>query len=212
MKKTITIIIISILIIGTLIVCIKGFNVGLIYRKSISFDIYIGEKIEDKDIKEIAKEVFKGNSYIIQKVELYEDMVSITTKEMSNEKIEETKELLVNKVNEKYGTEFESDYVQVRNNPKTRISDIGKKYIVPYTTVTLLILIYQTIRFRKLGSLKTVGTTVGLIIIAELVYLSLLAITRLPFCRLTIPFGILIFIGVVIGINIYNEHKLETIK
>ncbi len=212
MKKTIIFILISIWIIGALIVAIKGFNVSLIYRKNISFEIYIGETIYEKDVKEIAKEVFKGNSYIIQSVEVFEDMTSITTNEMSNEKIEETKELLASKMNEIYGTELISENISVRHNPKNRISDIAKKYIANFSIATLIILIYQAIRFRKLGVLKTIGKTVGLIAALELTFLSLLAITRIPFSRLTIPFGIFLFVAAIIGVNIYNEKKLGTMK
>ena len=53
-------------------------------------------------MQEITKEVFKGKQAIVQKVELFEDMISITTEEMSEEELNEKKTELINKLNEKY--------------------------------------------------------------------------------------------------------------
>ena len=66
-----------------------GLNVGLTYAQSKQVDIYIGKEFENNDIAQIVKEV-TGESFVgIQKVELYEDMVSITTKELSQEQLEQ---------------------------------------------------------------------------------------------------------------------------
>ena len=89
MKKTVLIILICLILAGTIMVCLKGFNVGLPYRENINISVYVGKKIEDKDMKTITNEVFKGKSTMVQKVELFEDMISITTEEMSAEELNE---------------------------------------------------------------------------------------------------------------------------
>lgn len=43
-------------------------------------------------MQEITKEVFKGKQAIVQKVELFEDMISITTEEMSEEELNEKRQ------------------------------------------------------------------------------------------------------------------------
>lgn len=212
MKKLITFIIVCIWILGAIIGYIKGFNVGLVYKKSVSFDVYVGEKVEDKDINDIAKEILNGKKFIVQKIEVFEDMISLTTTEMKNKEIKEVKKALASKLNEKYNTEIKSSNIVVRHNPKIRLIDTAKPYIQPFAIVIALILIYQAIRFRKLGVFKILGTTVGAIVVTELTFLFFLIVTRLPYNRLTIPFGILLFVGAVLGTNIYNEKRLENIK
>ena len=92
MKKIVLILLICLIFAGTVIVCFKGFNVGLPYKSNINISVYVGKKIEDKDMQEITKEVFKGKQAIVQKVELFEDMISITTEEMSEEELNEMRQ------------------------------------------------------------------------------------------------------------------------
>ena len=212
MKKTVLIILICLILAGTIMVCLKGFNVGLPYRENINICVYVGKKIEDKDMKAITNEVFKGKSTMVQKVELFEDMISIQTEEMSEEELNEKKKILINKLNEKYEVEIKDDDIEIVHNPKVRLSTIAKRYVLPFGITTIAIVIYQMIRFRKLGVLKILLTTIISLGIIGLTYLSLIAITRIPINKLTIPVGMLIYVTVIIILNMKYEEKLEPNK
>lgn len=212
MKKIVLILLICLIFAGTVIVCFKGFNVGLPYKSNINISVYVGKKIEDKDMKEITKEVFKGKQAIVQKVELFEDMISITTEEMSEEELNEKKTELINKLNEKYEKEIKDEEIEIVHNPKVKLSSLIKRYILPFGISTIAIVIYQMIRFKKLGATKTLLTTIIVLMLIGLTYTSLIAITRIPINKLIIPIGMAIYVITIIVLNMKYEKKLEENK
>lgn len=212
MKKTVLILLICLIFAGTVIVCFKGFNVGLPYKSNINISVYIGKKIEDKDMQEITKEIFKGKQATVQKVELFEDMISIVTEEMSEEELNEKKTELINKLNEKYDIEIKDEEIEIVYNPKVRLSSLIKRYILPFGISTVAIVIYQMIRFKKLGVTKILLTTIIILMLIGLTYASLIAITRMPINKLTIPVGMVIYIITIIVLNMKYEKKLEENK
>ena len=212
MKKIVLILLICLIFAGTVIVCFKGFNVGLPYKSNINISVYVGKKIEDKDMQEITKEVFKGKQAIVQKVELFEDMISITTEEMSEEELNEKKTELINKLNEKYEKEIKDEEIEIVHNPKVKLSSLIKRYILPFGISTIAIVIYQMIRFKKLGATKTLLTTIIVLMLIGLTYTSLIAITRIPINKLIIPIGMAIYVITIIVLNMKYEKKLEENK
>ena len=212
MKKIVLILLICLIFAGTVIVCFKGFNVGLPYKSNINISVYVGKKIEDKDMQEITKEVFKGKQAIVQKVELFEDMISITTEEMSEEELNEKKTELINKLNEKYEKEIKDEEIERVHNPKVKLSSLIKRYILPFGISTIAIVIYQMIRFKKLGATKTLLTTIIVLMLIGLTYASLIAITRIPINKFIIPIGMAIYVITIIVLNMKYEKKLEENK
>lgn len=212
MKKIVLILLICLIFAGTVIVCFKGFNVGLPYKSNINISVYVGKKIEDKDMQEITKEVFKGKQAIVQKVELFEDMISITTEEMSEEELNEKKTELINKLNEKYEKEIKDEEIEIVHNPKVKLSSLIKRYILPFGISTIAIVIYQMIRFKKLGATKTLLTTIIVLMLIGLTYASLIAITRIPINKFIIPIGMEIYVITIIVLNMKYEKKLEENK
>ena len=212
MKKIVLILLICLIFAGTVIVCFKGFNVGLPYKSNINISVYVGKKIEDKDMQEITKEVFKGKQAIVQKVELFEDMISITTEEMSEEELNEKKTELINKLNEKYEKEIKDEEIEIVHNPKVKLSSLIKRYILPFGISTIAIVIYQMIRFKKLGATKTLLTTIIALMLIGLTYTSLIAITRIPINKFIIPIGMAIYVITIIVLNMKYEKKLEENK
>lgn len=212
MKKIVLILLICLIFAGTVIVCFKGFNVGLPYKSNINISVYVGKKIEDKDMQEITKEVFKGKQAIVQKVELFEDMISITTEEMSEEELNEKKTELINKLNEKYEKEIKDEEIEIVHNSKVKLSSLIKRYILPFGISTIAIVIYQMIRFKKLGATKTLLTTIIVLMLIGLTYASLIAITRIPINKFIIPIGMAIYVITIIVLNMKYEKKLEENK
>lgn len=189
MKKTIQAIITFLLIAGILILCIMGLNVGLTYAQSKQVDIYIGKTFDTQEIEQIVKEVTNESFVVIQKVELYEDIVSITTKELSQEQLEAINQ----KINEKYSIENKIEDLTIVDNAKIRGRDVIKPYILPILITLVIIAIYAAIRYRKLGIGKTILKVIGYPILAQAVLLSLIGITRIPVTYVTISIVLAVY-------------------
>ena len=173
-----------ILILGTIMIATKGIAFELKYQDSQKVELNIGKEFEEKDIKNITNEVFGKQPVMIQSIEVYKDAVSITTTEIT----EEQKANLISKVNEKYGTELTAENVTIENIAHVRGRDILKPYITPFIIATVIVLVYLAIRYYKLNSLKVLVKSGVIIVLAQLVLLGIMAITRMPVGKFTIPF------------------------
>ena len=213
MKKIIYAILICIIIAGIVVIASIGLKADIIYSKNVELDVYVGEVFERNDIQDIANQVFPNERIIINEIEMFGDMFSITladtrAEDELNSKVEE----LVAKVNEKFETELETSDVEIRHNPKARLSSIILPYAVTIGISMALILVYVGIRYRKLGIVRTVLTYIVSILAVEMVYLSILAIIRYPINRLVIPIGLLLLVTVVTALGFVNESKLAKTK
>ena len=202
--KIIFTIIAIIILIGIVITCTIGLNFDLRYRDSKRMELYLEQEFNISDIKQMTDEVMSSKKVIIQKVEVYEDTVSITAEDITDEE----KQSLIDKVNEKYGTTLAAESTEIETIPNTRGRDIVKPYIVPFGIATLVILVYMAIRYRKLGVIKTLLKTIIIAIVAEMVLLSIMAITRIPIGLITIPLVITVYLLTLIGLTTYFEKEL----
>lgn len=213
MKKIIYAVLICIIIAGGIVIGTMGLNADITYSKGVRMDIYLGKTFENSDIKQIAKEVFGTDNILVQKVELFEDMVAITVKQKDidniNESLESLNTKLNEKLNEKYELENKVEDITVTYQPKIRLSSIMKPYLVPCIISGIIILVYAAIRFRIIGTLKTIVKYIVAILGTEAIYLSIIAITRIPVNRFVIPVGLLIYVVVATLVTIMQEKKLE---
>ena len=83
---------------------------------------------------------------------------------------------------------------------------------MPFIIATAIILVYMAIRYRKLGVFKTIGMTALISVVAQAVLLSVIAITRIPVGRLTIPMVIAIYLLTLIGLTTKFEKDLDNKK
>ena len=213
MKKIIYAVLICVIIAGIVIIATLGLNADIIYSKNVQIDVYIGKTVDIKDIESIAREVFLGERMIVQEIELFQDMVSITisdnrTEEELNTKIEE----LNTKINEKYELENSVDDISVTHNPKIKLSILIMPYALTIGISMIIILVFVGIRYKKLGVLKTLVTYILSIGAAEMILLSIIAITRLPINRFVIPVGLLLLIVIITILGFKNEKKLTTVS
>lgn len=192
MKKTkskfIILVGIIIIIVGIIMTIVKGFNFDLKYEGGKRIELNLQKTFESSDIKQIAKEVI-GQDVLVQKVEIYEDAVSILAKDMT----EDQKNQIVTKINEKYETEIDGSTTEIISVPHTHLRDLAKPYIIPFSIATIIILIYIGIRYYKLNVLKTILKTIGIVLFWEVLLYSIIAITRIPIGRLTIPLTLTIY-------------------
>lgn len=216
-KNLIGILLGIIIIIGIILTATMGLNLDLMYSNHKSIDVNLQKQFENEDVYKIAKEIFEKEKVKVQKVELYEDMVSIIVKDATDEQLEN----LNTKLNEKYELENTKDDMVITNVPSVEISDLVKPYILPVSISFVIIIIYLVIYMainnrvnRKLSILKEISKAILTIIGIELLYLSVFAITRLEVNYTTLPIGIIIyaFTTILILMNLEKQYKIEEKK
>lgn len=207
-QKVVSIIIAVIIIAGAIVTGIMGLNYDLRYQETKKIELYISKDFEISDIKAITDEVMGKSPVIIRKVEVYEDSVSITAKDITDEQ----KQSIIEKINEKYETELSADSTQIQTIPHTRGRDIAKPYIAPFVIATVIILLYMAVRYRKIGIGKTLLKTILISVVAQATLLSVIAITRIPVGRLTIPMIVAVYMLTLVGLTTNFENKLEIKK
>ena len=148
--------------------------------------------------KMLAAECYK------QKIEFFNDSVAITVRESNDEQLNN----LVTKINEKYETSLTKDDLTVVEIPHYRGRDLIANYVWPIAISAALIIVYEAIRFRKLGVVKVVAKLIIWPIVIEALYLSVLAITRIPISYYTLPLGIILAVLTLTIITYKNEKKL----
>lgn len=206
--KIIAVLIAIIIIAGISVIATIGLNFEIRYQEAKKVQLYLAKNFEIADIKQITDEVLPNQEVMIQKVEVFEDTVSIIAKDIT----EEQKTNIVNKMNEKYEIELSADSTEITSIPHTRGRDIIKPYVWPFMIATAIILVYMAVRYRKLGAIKTMFETAILLVIAQATLLSIMAIARIPIGRLTIPMVLVIYILTLIGMTTCFEKKLEEKK
>ncbi len=211
-NKIIYAITVCIIIIGAIIIATMGLKADVKYSKNVRIDVYLGKNFENKDIKELAQEVFGKDRTLVQKVEYYGDMASITIKQENSENMDEKLEQLKNKINEKYELEIETKDMNVTHQPKIKLSSILKPYIIPLSISSIIIIAYVMIRFRKLGILKTISIYALYILASQAVFLGILAIARVPIGRIIMPSSLLIYVVTITIVTAVQEKKYYTIQ
>lgn len=205
MKNKLLYILIAIIIIAGIVVgCTAKFKFSLAYDDSVRVEVYIGKDYTKTDIETIAKDAFGTKEVLVQEVEFFKDSVAITVRESDDEKLNN----LVAKVNEKYGTTLAKDDLTVVEVPHYRGRDIMSNYIAPIAISAVLIIVYSIIRFRKIELAKVIAKLVIWPIIIEALYLSILAIARIPISYYTLPLGIILAVITLTIITYKNEKKL----
>lgn len=187
--KILAILIAIIIVVGTIMLFVKGLAFELRYQDCKRVEINLGKEFERPDIRDITDEVFGKQAVSIQPIEVYKDAVSITTTEIT----EEQKEQLINKLNAKYGSEVKIEDIDIEEVPHTRGRYILRPYLVPFMIITFIVLGYLMIRYNKLDTLNVLAQSVGIIGLAQIVLLCIMAITRMPIGRFTIPAVLIVY-------------------
>ena len=204
-QKNIKIVVISIMTLvilaGIVVTGIYGFNKELKYSKSQSIDVYIEQEADVSKIKEIVNENLNNSNNMVQTVEIYKDLVTIRAKEIT----EEQKNNIVNKIKENYEFSQTAENTTINTVPETKLIDMYKKYIVPFSISGILVLVYMAIRYYKKGILKVLGRTIMFPIFGELFLLSIIAITRIPVGRFTPVLVIAMYIASILMVIKQNE-------
>ena len=128
---------------------------------------------------------------MVQTVQIYEETVVIRAENI----LEEQKNNIVSKIKEQYEFEQTAEKTDIKTIPATRIRDMHKKYVLPFIISGILVAVYITIRYYKKGMLKVLAKAVINPVVAQLVLLSVIAITRIPMGRFIPTLMILVYIA-----------------
>ena len=204
-QRNIKIIVIAIealvILAGIVIINIMGFNKELRFSQSERIDVYIENEADKAKVKSIVNEVLGNQNNMVQTVEIYQDMVTIRAKEITDDQ----KNDIVNKLKENYEFEQTAEDTEIKTVPATKIVDMYKKYIVLFVVSGVLVLIYMAIRYYKKGIWKVLARTICMPVLAELFLLAVIAIARIPLGRFTPVLVIGMYIASVMGVVVENE-------
>ena len=183
------------------------------YNINQKITISIGkEDYNVDDIKAIANEVFAKEDTKVEKSSDDAKYVEIESSLITKDELEN----LNSKINEKYQLTNEvssikvSQVMSVTDIPRVRLVDMAKQYVV-YTGISeVLILVYFAIRFNKLGIAKTVVGSIIVTVLAEALYMAIIAITRYPIDKIAIIGAVAIYMLIMIFLN--NNFLKQTAK
>ena len=179
--------------------CIKGMNYGLMYGKNTQIKVYLDSEIED--MSNLVTQVFGKNK--IQKLNGVNTDILITVKAASEEQLDN----FITKVNENNGMELTKDDLEVSNNAKIKGIDLISPYVLPSIITSVLVLIYFVIRYKKFGILKITIYTLTVLIGAQLLYLSIYAVARIPVNYWSMPISMIIYVLSIIGLSEFFEKN-----
>ncbi len=202
-------ILICIIVAGAIVIGTMGIKPDIAYSKCVKIDVYLGKEYNKNEVEEIAKEIFGENHILVQQVEYYGDMFTLTVSQ-DVENIDEKVDQLNTKINEKYEIENKKEDIKVTYQPNIKLSSIITPYIIPLSITSVIVLVYTIIRFKKIGIIKTIVVYVLSILASEAVYLSILAISRIPINRLATPIGLAIYVIVITIVTAIKEKELAT--
>lgn len=218
MKKKLCVIAMIITIIGIIVVITKGFNVNLKYKAHQEISLPIGKEFNISDIKSITNDVFGKKKYVeIQKSTLYGETAIISVDTVSQDQLDNLKNKVIEKYNLQATTQENTNNTADTNSttntttstfevtsqevPRVTLIDIAKQYSLYIGMSAIIILIYFAIKFNKLGVIKVLIKTILSIAFSELLYMSIVAITRYPIDIVAIISAIIIYIIVVTYLN-----------
>lgn len=207
-KKIISIIIAIIILAGITTLIIFGFNKDLNYKDSTLLEIYIENEFSKSDILNIAKESFTGSEIKLLDIELVGNIVGVQLNKYEQEQLDN----FITKLNEKYEIEYTLENINIIEMPAKNILNQIENYILPIGISIFLIITYNLIIYRKLGIFKVLLNTIVIILLSQIIYVSLIIITRMQINDFTIPIGMLILIFTILSQEIFYNKKIKMIK
>lgn len=203
--KIIYVIIALIIIIGAIVCGVKGFNIELQYSSRQEMILSHSTEFDVSKIEEISKSILENKEVKVQKVERFGNAIEIVSSKISDEE----KENIIKKINEECNMDISNDNIKIVDIPNTRIRDILKPYILPGIVTFVAVLLYFIIMYHKIGLNKVLLRGILIPIITEILYYSIIAITRVSFGRITNAIAIGLYIISIGALAIYFQNEKE---
>lgn len=201
------------------IIVTSGFNLGLEYGKSKRIRVDFKEEFKIEDIENMAKETFENSKIKVKYTNEFKSGVIILGDNITDEKAEEFEAKLKGKYasfNDIEGneenteeTKTENKIVQVISIPNANLYDVVKVYIKPVVIITISCIIIMAVAFRKLGIVKALGIPVASILGINLMYVSTVAILRIPVSEYIISLGVFVYIISLMLSVLFSKFAIE---
>lgn len=175
-KKVLLLGLALLIVAGILVIMLKGFNVNMMYKQHEEIVLNIGKEYSIEDVDNICKEVFQNKKYQIRKIERFGESFAINVINITDDE----KDQLVEKVNEKFESEFKVEDVEINTIANVRIRDWFTPYIRSIIIAMVITIIYMIARFRKNHPIANVAKLLLINILTILALGSVIAIARLP--------------------------------
>ena len=205
MKNKIRILAVIIIIIGIILIAVKGLVFDLNYAENKQIQMTIDAEFELKDIEQMAKEVFNNQDFKLNIVGEDEDTISIKIRDYTDEQLLQ----LNDKINEKYGLSNNVEDIERYYNTNVRGRDIVKHFVVAMVISTVLVAIYSMIKYRKLKPYKVLIELVLKLFLSHILLISIYSITRLPISRVTMSISIVLYL---IVLTVFTAEKEKQIN
>lgn len=182
------------------------------YSISQKIHVSIGEEYAVEDVQAIANEVFSKEDTVVNKTKDNESYAEIEANLLTEDDLDK----LNSKINERYNLSNEASSISATNiikkstMPRVRLIDMAKQYLLYTIIATVLVLAYFIIRYRKQGISKVLINTIATLIFAELLYMAIIAITRVAINKLVIIAAFAIYLAVLTYLN--NKFLKESTK
>ena len=208
LKNILLVLVIITIILGIVMIKVKGFNYGLLYSNTQRMNIYIDKEFDINSIKDIAKEVL-GEDILVQYGTHFNTVASVVAREIT----EEQQDTIISKIQEKLEVEINKDEdVVLMDIPQANVYDLISIYILPIILILALFIIFLEVRYRKQGAIKTILIP-GLSVILVLgLYISAYSIVRIPVNDFFVIFAMLFFIGTLITNTMILNRAEEKIN
>lgn len=122
-NKVLYIVMIIVILLGAIMMGLKGFNYGILYSKHKRIEVVIGGEYNLEDVAKIAKDTIKEKS-IVRKTTLFGTSVAIDAKDIKEDEIFN----LFDKLNEKYGKDYDvKDLKRNQIMTELNVTDIASK-------------------------------------------------------------------------------------
>lgn len=174
----------------------------------------IKEEYNIEDVREAVKEALGKDEIKVEKESENAMYASIEVNMLTEKDIEKINE----KINEKLGLKNTVDNISATNVitttivPRVRLIDMAKQYIQFTAIATVIVLIYFAVRFKKIGIKDILQDSVTVLVFSELLYMSIIAITRFPINKLVVIGAYSVYFAILTYLNAKYMEKANNIK
>ena len=183
---------------------------------NIAQKIYVPIKDEYnvEDVQAAVKEALGKDDVKVEKEEESPKYASIEVNLLTEKDVEKINE----KINEKLEISNQSSAINASNVitsvrvPRVRLIDMAKQYILFTGIATLIVIAYFAIRFKKIGIKDVIQDSITVLVFAELLYMSVIAIVRFPINKLVVMGAYAVYFAVLTYLNAKYIGKAANAK
>lgn len=196
--------IVILVVIGILIIAFNGVKLSLENSANTRIEIAINKQFENSDVAQLIDGIFENNEFKIEKIGAFKDSIGIVVKNTT----EEQNNKVIEKLNEKYGTNLSNTDIKTYVTPTNTIYNIVSPYIYPTVISVIITLATICIIYRKQGLTKILLNTILFTVFAEILYITCISIFNIEVSQNLVIGGIGIFIFTVLYLT-KNSNKEE---